>query len=152
MDVIELARELGKAIQQDERFLAMQIARQNSDNDDELQQLIGEFNLKRMAINNEAAKDDRDEAKLQQLNSELREAYAKVMQNKNMNAYNEAKELMDNMLKRINAIISISAEGGDPENARKLYGRRGVLPVVRMRRDQPERGRCVHRRKYRPRP
>ena len=96
MDVIELARELGKAIQQDERFLAMQIARQNSDNDDELQQLIGEFNLKRMAINNEDAK---------------------VMQNKNMNAYNEAKELMDNMLKRINAIISISAEGGDPEIA-----------------------------------
>ena len=37
MDVIELARELGKAIQQDERFLAMQIARQNSDNDDERQ-------------------------------------------------------------------------------------------------------------------
>ncbi len=34
----------------------MQIARQNSDNDDELQQLIGEFNLKRMAFNNEAAK------------------------------------------------------------------------------------------------
>ena len=101
MDVIELARELGKAIQQDERFLAMQIARQNSDNDDELQQLIGEFNLKRMAINNEAAKENRDEAKLQQLNSELRETYAKVMQNKNMNAYNEAKELMDNMLKRI---------------------------------------------------
>ena len=29
----------------------------------------------------------------------------------------EAKELMDNMLKRINAIISISAEGGDPEIA-----------------------------------
>ena len=114
MDVIELARELGKAIQQDERFLAMQIARQNSDNDDELQQLIGEFNLKRMAINNE---ENRDEAKLQQLNSELRETYAKVMQNKNMNAYNEAKELMDNMLKRINAIISISAEGGDPEIA-----------------------------------
>lgn len=117
MDVIELARELGKAIQQDERFLAMQIARQNSDNDDELQQLIGEFNLKRMAINNEAAKENRDEAKLQQLNSELRETYAKVMQNKNMNAYNEAKGLMDNMLKRINAIISISAEGGDPEIA-----------------------------------
>ena len=117
MDVIELARELGKAIQQDERFLAMQIARQNSDNDDELQQLIGEFNLKRMAINNEAAKENRDEAKLQQLNSELRETYAKVMQNKNMNAYNEAKELMDNMLKRINAIISISAEGVDPEIA-----------------------------------
>lgn len=44
------------------------------------------------------------------------------------------------------------SEGGDFENTCKLYGRRGVLPVVRMRRDQPKRGRCVHRRKYRPRP
>lgn len=117
MDVIELARELGKAIQADERYLAMQIARQNSDNDEELQNLIGEFNLKRMAINNEANKDDRDETKLQQLNTELRETYAKIMQNKNMVAYNEAKELMDNMLKRVQAIISISAEGGDPTTA-----------------------------------
>ncbi len=117
MDVIELTRELGKAIQRDERYIAMQVARQNSDNDEELQELIGQFNLKRMSINNEAAKDDRDEAKLKRLNDELRETYAKVMQNKNMVAYNEAKELMDNMLKRVNAILSISADGGDPELA-----------------------------------
>lgn len=117
MDVIELTRELGKAIQQDERYIAMQIARQNSDNDEELQELIGQFNLKRMSINNEAAKDNRDEAKLKQLNDELREIYSKVMQNKNMVAYNEAKELMDNMLKRVNAILSISADGGDPDLA-----------------------------------
>lgn len=117
MDVIELARELGKAIQKDERYLAAQIARQNSDNDEELQRLIGEFNLKRMAINNEATRENRDEEKLQRLNDELRGVYTQVMQNENMNLYNEAKELMDNMLKRINAIISISAEGGDPELA-----------------------------------
>lgn len=117
MDVIELARELGKAIQKDERYLAAQIARQNSDNDEELQRLIGEFNLKRMAINNEATRENCDEEKLQRLNDELRGVYTQVMQNENMNLYNEAKELMDNMLKRINAIISISAEGGDPELA-----------------------------------
>ena len=97
--------------------MAAQIARQNSDNDEELQRLIGEFNLKRMAINNEATRENRDEEKLQRLNDELRGVYTQVMQNENMNLYNEAKELMDNMLKRINAIISISAEGGDPELA-----------------------------------
>ena len=117
MDIIELTRELGKAIQADERYLAMEIARQNSDNDEELQKLIGEFNLKRMAINNEASKEDRDEAKLHELNTELRDVYTKTMQNKNMIAYNQAKEHMDNMLKRINAILSISADGGDPETA-----------------------------------
>ena len=51
MDIIEQARELGRQIQKDDRYLKVQIAQQNSDNDKELQALIGEFNLKRMNIN-----------------------------------------------------------------------------------------------------
>lgn len=46
MDIIEQARELGRQIQKDDRYLKVQIAQQNSDNDKELQALIGEFNLK----------------------------------------------------------------------------------------------------------
>ena len=53
MDMIELARELGRKLQNDERYLAFEAARVASDEDQELQDLIGEFNLKRMAINNE---------------------------------------------------------------------------------------------------
>lgn len=117
MDMIQLARELGKAIQQDARYLNLQKAKQDSDNDQRLQELIGEFNLKRMAINNEATKDDRSEEKLQQLNSELRHVYAEIMKNENMTAYNEAREALDAVLKRINAIIALCAEGEDPETA-----------------------------------
>lgn len=117
MDMIQLARELGKAIQQDERYLRLQKAKQESDNDQKLQELIGEFNLKRMAINNEATKDDRSEEKLQQLNTELRHVYAEIMKNDNMTAYNEAREALDAVMKRINAIIALSAEGEDPETA-----------------------------------
>ena len=111
MDMIAMARELGKTIQQDERYLALQIARQNSDNDEALQDMIGEFNLKRMAINNEAGKENRDESKLQELNAELRHVYAEIMKNPNMTAYNQAKEAFDAVLKRVNAIIALSAEG-----------------------------------------
>ena len=57
MDIIEQARELGRQIQKDDRYLKVQIAQQNSDNDKELQALIGEFNLKRMNINTEAQKE-----------------------------------------------------------------------------------------------
>ena len=117
MDMIAMARELGKTIQQDERYLALQIARQNSDNDETLQDLIGDFNLKRMAINNEAGKENRDESKLQELNAELRHVYAEIMKNPNMTAYNQAKEALDAVLKRVNAIISLSVEGEDPETA-----------------------------------
>lgn len=117
MDIITMARELGKEIQKDERFINMQVARQNSDNDEELQNLIGEFNLKRMAINNEAAKEDRSEETMKELSEELRHVYAQIMQNPNMTAYNVAKEQMDGLMNRVNAIISLSAEGEDPETA-----------------------------------
>ena len=79
--------------------------------------MIGEFNLKRMAINNEAGKENRDESKLQELNAELRHVYAEIMKNPNMTAYNQAKEAFDAVLKRVNAIIALSAEGEDPETA-----------------------------------
>lgn len=117
MDIISLARELGKEIQQDERYLNMQIAQQNSDADQELQNMIGEFNLKRMAINNEAQKEEQDQTKMQALNQELRGVYNQIMQNSNMSAYNKAKEELDALLKRVNAIISLSAEGEDPQTA-----------------------------------
>lgn len=115
MDIIELARQIGKEIQQDERYLNLQKAEKTSDNDQQLQDLIGEFNLKRMAINNEAQKENRDEEKLQKLNLELRECYTTVMENPNMIAYQVAKQEMDDLLKRVNAIIMQSAEGEDPE-------------------------------------
>lgn len=115
MDIIELARQIGKEIQQDERYLNLQKAEKTSDSDQQLQDLIGDFNLKRMAINNEAQKENRDEEKLQKLNQELRECYSTVMQNPNMIAYQAAKQEMEDLLKRVNAIIMQSAEGEDPE-------------------------------------
>ena len=95
MDIIKLTRELGAAIQQDERYLNLKKAKEAADADAALQQLIGDFNLKRMAINNEAMKQDRSEEKLQALNTELRETYAQIMQNENMTAYNQAREALD---------------------------------------------------------
>ena len=117
MDIISLAREIGKEIQKDERYLALAKAREDSDKETELQNLIGEFNLKRMAINNEASKESPDQEKLQSLNQELRHAYAQVMMNKNMTAYNEAKQEMDKLIMRVNAIIEQSVDGEDPETA-----------------------------------
>ena len=56
MDIITQARELGKAIQQEESYIRLQEVQTKAAADTELQSLIGEFNLKRMAINNEASK------------------------------------------------------------------------------------------------
>lgn len=117
MDIIEKARELGKLIQQEPTYIALHEAQTKADADMELQQLIGEFNLKRMAINNEASKKDRDQDKLSQFNAEMREVYSKIMSNENMIAYNDAKDSFDAVANRVLAIVQQSAEGADPETA-----------------------------------
>ncbi len=117
MDIIEKARELGKLIQQEESYIALQKAQADADADMELQNLIGDFNMKRMSINNEASKKDKDSDKLALLNSQMREDYSKIMSNKNMIAYNEAKDAFDMVVNRVLAIVQQSAEGADPETA-----------------------------------
>lgn len=117
MDIIEKARELGKMLQQEESYKKLQLAQANADADMELQNYIGEFNMKRMSINNEASKAERDQDKMTRLNTEMRAAYSKIMSNENMIAYNEAKDEFDVIANRVMAIIQQSAEGADPETA-----------------------------------
>ncbi|RKJ40396.1 YlbF family regulator [Acutalibacter sp. 1XD8-33] len=115
MDIIELTRELGKAIQADPRYVEMQLARQQSDEDQELQEAIGEFNLKRMAISNEAAKPDRNDETMQRLNKEFREVYGKIMTNEHMKRYDAAKTEFDALFQRVTGILNLCAEGDNPE-------------------------------------
>ena len=52
MDIIELTRQIGKEIQKTQEYLDYQVAMQAADEDTALQGMIGEFNLKKLAINN----------------------------------------------------------------------------------------------------
>lgn len=117
MDIIEQARELGRAIQQEEAYIKLHSVQAEADADLELQKAIGAFNAKRMEINNEASKKDRDQDKLTKLNKEMRETYSEIMSNEHMIAYNEAKEAFDKVANRVLAIVQQSAEGIDPSIA-----------------------------------
>ncbi len=116
--LLEMAKDLGHAIQADERFMRVQMAQAAADEDEALQALIGEFNLKRMAINAEAAKGEgeQDEDKVRTLNEELRAVYAQVMANESMAAYNAAKTEMDKLTNGIGAILNMAAQGLNPDD------------------------------------
>ena len=122
MDITELARQLGKAIQQDESYIKMRLAEQTSENDMELQKLIDSYNVTRIEIDDEATNEKRDMAKLRELNAKLRAAYAEIMQNENMTAYTGAKQEFQTKLQRVLAIIQNSAQGQDPETTDYVPG------------------------------
>ncbi len=115
MDVIEVTRQLGHAIQKDERFVRYAKARLANDNDVDLQNAIGEFNIKRMELEKAVSEEAKDEVLVKKLNEELRESYGNIMASPSMVEYNTAKAMLDQMVNEINTIISKCLDGEDPD-------------------------------------
>lgn len=122
MDIIKMARELGKAIQQDDKVIAYNLARQHNESDEKLQELIGKFNLKRLELNNVLGKADRDTDRIAQLDKEIKEIYAEVMNNPNMIAYNTTKQEVDRMMNFVTQILTGSVNGEDPDSIEEQTG------------------------------
>ncbi len=114
MNVIEKARELGVLIQQDERYSVYYAAKEANDKDENLQDMINEFNMKRMQLNAEVSKENKNEERLSELDDAIKSLYGTIMANENMINYNKAKADMDSLLNQINMIITYSANGEDP--------------------------------------
>ena len=114
MDTIDLFKKAAAALQTDPCYLALAAAREANDKDEALQDMIGEFNLARLDLNNEISKDERDDAKVAELNAQVNELYSKIMSTGSMAAYNEAKAEAEALISYIDAIINTAMNGGDP--------------------------------------
>ncbi len=115
MDVMLKARELGKAIQQSEEYIKMEEARVRSDKNLDLQEKISNFNLKKIALNREVNRDDKNSDKIAQLDREMREAYQLIMETDDMIAYADAKKKVDEMMQKVQLLLNFTLTGEDPE-------------------------------------
>ena len=115
MGILEATRKLGEELQKDERFIAYAKAKIEVDNNKELQDKIGEFNITRMNLEQESEKDTRDEEKIKELNESLRNIYSAVMGSKAMLDFNTAKADLDHIINDINSVIMQCVDGADPK-------------------------------------
>ena len=122
MDIMTMARELGKALQADERYKAYMTAKENNDNDQELQKLIGEFNIIRMNINQEMSSPEKDEEKVKQLDQDMRSLYAQIMSRDGMVKFNEAQTALEQLVGDVQQIITMCANGEDPDTCQPSSG------------------------------
>ena len=115
MSVIELTRQLGAAIQADERYKAFDEAKKANDNDKELNDLIGKINLIQLNYQQEAGKgEEADAAKMEAFAKEFEEAYREIMLNGNMVKFEAAKTAVDDMMNEIMGILALCIDGQDP--------------------------------------
>jgi len=125
MDIIKMTREFGKELQKDERYIAYMNAKTANDNDENLQNMIHEFEMKRMEISMESGKPSKDNERIDKLNSELQKLYSEIMQNENMINFSVKRDEMDNLLNEINSIITMCANGEDPDTCEVTHSCNG---------------------------
>lgn len=118
MDAIISARELGKAIQSDDRYTRLMKAQEKNDSDTELQKSIQEFNELRTKLNEEIQKQDSDKDvdEIKQMDAKLKEMYKLIFENENMVEYTNARNELQEMLTFVNQIITGSTNGENPDD------------------------------------
>ena len=114
MDIIEMTRKLGVEIQQQEVFKTYIKAKAANDNDVELQDMIGQFNVIRMQLDQALSSEEKNEENVKELNTQLRDIYTAIMGRETMMNYNVAKGELDALVNQINAIITLTVNGEDP--------------------------------------
>ncbi len=113
--IINMTKALARAIQIDKRYLALDKARSENDENGELQDVIGRFNLAKMNLNNELSSEHADEDRIKKFNEEMQRAYADIMATDGMAKYQAAKADVDAMITYVTAIITTAVNGGDPD-------------------------------------
>ena len=115
MDAVQVARSLGKAIQEDERYIALALEQQKNEDDAPLQQMIESFNARRNELNAQMKNPERDAVKIEEMNTQLGKLYDEIFANENMKNFVKARGEMDKLAGLVNQIITGSIQGKDPD-------------------------------------
>ena len=122
--IIEKAKELGALIENSDIVLTQRAAKKEFDDNAELQDLIGAFNMAKMSLMNESNKDTPDAAKVEEFRNQTTQAYEKVMQHPVMMKLNDAEIALEGLLNQINGILqqSVTGEQGCTHNCATCGG------------------------------
>lgn len=115
MDVIQLARQLGAAIQQSEEYKNYIAAKEQNDADETLQKQIAEFNLLKMQYDTEMEKDDPSKDKIKEINEKITALYNQIMAGESMAAYNVAYNTYNELCSKVSNILLMCENGEDPD-------------------------------------
>lgn len=118
MDIMELTRELGKALQQDDRYIAYSLAKQANDEDKELQGDISRFEELRMSLGSAMSAEEPDSDKIKELDTELKALYQKIMKNPKMIVFTGAQQALEKLVTNMQQIIQLCANGEDPDTCK----------------------------------
>ena len=116
MGIFELAAELGKALKEDKRLIALEDARKAYEADETVAQLMKEYEVQQQAIQQEAAKEERDMELLKVIQERIDEIYDQIVATESYRALEAAQNDVNGLMELVNSTITFNITGEQPSS------------------------------------
>ena len=116
MGIFELAAELGKALKNDKRLVALEEARKAYESDETVGKLMMEYEVQQKAIQNEVAKDERDETLLGMIQSRIDVIYDQIVATETYQNLEKAQNEVNELMEMVNSTITFNITGEQPSS------------------------------------
>lgn len=113
MKILDMAQELGQAIKQDDRTQRFQKAKEAYDNDTKLVNAVKEYNVQKMALNQQLKSQTPDDAVTDAIQRRIEEIYAEILASPIMQEYSQAEKDLNDFINLVNMTISCAITGED---------------------------------------
>ena len=116
-EILELAQKLGQAIADSSEIKAFHEMEAIFYSDEEAQRVMNEYEAERAAMTVKAKESGMTPETLQMFQQEMKKSMDKLMQNATVRSYLEAKSNFNDIVEKVNSIISFCIQGVDQEMA-----------------------------------
>lgn len=116
MGIFELAAELGKTLKNDKRLIALEEARKVYEADERVGKLMMEYEVQQKAIQNEAAKDERDMELLKMIQERIDVIYDQIVATESYKALEKAQNEVNDLMEMVNSTITFNITGEQPSS------------------------------------
>lgn len=110
-EIIEKAKELGALLKDSDLVKEYAAAKAAYDNDCEMREMLGQFNLHKMSISMISQQENPDEERIAEHEEKLGEVYNKIMESPLMVDFQEKSRRVETIIGNINSIINMYVTG-----------------------------------------
>lgn len=112
--IIEKAKELGKMLKDSDVVKEFIAAKTAYEQDKEVQELLGQFNLHKMSIGMLSKQDNPDETRIAEHEDKMRMCYDKIMETQVLVDFQTKSQAVEKIIGDINSIFNLYISGDSP--------------------------------------
>ena len=114
MGIFELAAELGRTLKNDKRLIALEEARKAYESDERVNKLMMEYEVQQKALQNEAMKEQREEALFQMIQDRIDVLYDEIVATDVYKKLEAAQKDVNDLMEMVNSTITFNITGEQP--------------------------------------